>query len=419
MALPLLSATINLARATQATPPKSRFLGGHERTPVTSLDVLAIRRLARRLPRGIKRAFRHLPGADRIRAFIVDKPRLPGPEPGQIRAVVYLPTWVRWDSMRQRPQYILRAFAGHGHPVYFVDHEEKEVRHSDGVQICPTLGDVPRSGVILYTHFAPQRHLIDLFDDAVVVYDILDDLSIYDADEVGLPEDRKVRSHHPHLIGRADIVMVSNGVLADKHRHERPDLVEVHNGVDPEMFGGATQRPADLPSGDRPIVGYHGMVSTWFDFDLMERVARRREGLDFVVVGPTDPRVEGRVEELAKLPNITFLGEKPSDDIPAYVQAFDVGVIWFKVDDMTRGVTPLKMYEYIAAGVPCVATPLPACEDEPLVVTAADGDSMLSAIDGSLGTGGPQLQMAAREHSWEARLSPVIERLESLGNLRV
>lgn len=350
----------------------------------------------------------------------MDRPRLPGPSPGEKRAVVYLPTWVRWDHMRQRPQYILQAFAAHGHPVYFVDHEEREIRDVQGVKICPTLGDVPRNGAILYTHFAPLRHLIDRFDDPVVVYDLLDDLSIYDADEDGLPEERKVRAHHPHLMERADIVMVSNQVLAEKHRAERPDLLEVHNGVDPDMFSRPSPRPLDLPqpSPTRHLVGYHGMIADWFDFELISEVARRRPDIDFVLVGPSSDRVQQRLADLSQLPNVTLIGERPSDDMPAYVQAFDVGVIWFKLDEMTRSVTPLKMYEYLAAGVPCIATPLPACEDEPLVMIAADARSMAQAIDDALMMDRNSLQAESRKHSWVARLEPVMERLDQTGKRR-
>ncbi|MFV1962544.1 MAG: hypothetical protein ACC658_12030, partial [Acidimicrobiia bacterium] len=199
-------------------------------------------RLGSQLPVGIRRAIRRLPGFDRLRSWLVDRPRLPGPSPGELRAVVYLPTWVHWDVMRQRPQYLLSAFAAAGHPVYFVDHRERGVRQEEGVTICRSLRDVPRSGVIIYLHFAPLRHLIDNFDDAVVVYDVLDDLSIYDSEELGLPEGRKVRSHHPLVMERADVVLVSNHVLAERHRAERPDLIMVGNGVDPAAFGKTVQR---------------------------------------------------------------------------------------------------------------------------------------------------------------------------------
>ena len=378
-------------------------------------------RLGSRLPVGVRRAIRSLPGFDRLRAWLVDRPLLPGPEPGELRAVVYLPTWAHWDVMRQRPQYLLSAFTAAGHPVYFVDNSERGVRQEGGVTICGSLRDVPRSGVIIYLHFAPLRHLIDNFEDAAVVYDVLDDLSIYDSEEMGLPEGRKVRSHHPALMERADVVLVSNQVLSERHRDERPDLIVVSNGVDPEAFGEPVQRPSDLPPSEpgSPIIGYHGMISTWFDFDLMEGVMRERPDWRFVLVGPIDPEVAQRVEALQGRLNVTVLGERASDAMPGYVQGFDVGVIWFEVDQMTEGVTPLKMYEYLAAGVPCVATPIPACVTEPLVDTAGDVASMVAAIERALDIDGEALRVAAREHSWDENLKPALDRLDELGLRRV
>jgi len=378
-------------------------------------------RLGSQLPVGIRRAIRSLPGFDRLRAFLVDRPRLPGQAPGELRAVVYLPTWAHWDVMRQRPQYLLSAFASAGHPVYFVDPGERGVRQQGNVTICGSLRDVPRSGVIVYLHFAPLRHLIDNFEDAVVVYDVLDDLSIYDSDEMGLPEGRKVRSHHAPLVERAEVVLVSNTVLASRHEEERADLILVGNGVDAEVFGMSAPRPSDLPQSeiDAPIIGYHGMISTWFDFELFEGVMEERPNWRFVLMGPVDPDVSERVKALRDRPNLTVLEERPSNAMPGYVQGFDVGVIWFKVNLMTEGVTPLKMYEYMAAGVPCVATLIPACVEEPLVATADGASAMLVSIENALAADGEPLREAAREHSWTKSLAPALNRLDELGVRRV
>lgn len=370
-------------------------------------------RLASRLPPDVRRLIRRLPGFDRLRSWF-NKPRQPGPAEGELRAVVYLPTWEHWDVMRQRPQYLLSAFADAGHPVYFVDHSETGIRHADGVTICGSLRDAPRSGVIIYLHFAPLRHLLDNFDDAVVIYDLLDDLSIYESQEDGLPEKRKVRAHHPVVMDAADLVLVSNRVLLDRHMSERSDLILVPNGVDPDLFGRPAPRPADLPAPDpeRPVIGYHGMISAWFDFDLLEGVMDNRPNWRFVLVGPVDPLVRPRLDSLLKRENFTLISAQPSDRVPAYVQGFDVGVIWFRVDRMTEGVTPLKMYEYLAAGVPCVATPLPACVEEPLVETSGVVSGMLDAIDRARAVDPTTLRAGARRHSWEVRLRPVLESLD-------
>jgi len=320
--------------------------------------------------------------------------------------------------MRQRPQYVLEAFARRGHPVYFVDFSEPETRTVGGVTIVPGLDAVPDRNVILYLHFAPLRDLFDRFAEAAIVYDILDDLSIYDADEVDMPEERRVRSHHPAVMERADVVIASNPLLADKHRAERADILLVPNGVDSEAFSRPVPPPADLRPDGRPVIGYHGMISHWFDFDLLEGVARRRPNWRFVLVGPHDPRTEPSVEGLRGLPNVELLGERPSDDMPAYVQAFDVGAVWFAVTDLTAAVTPLKVYEYLAAGIPAVSTPLPACVAEPFVETASSPETFVAVLEAALAEGDARAaarRRRAAESDWVALIGPLVERLRERG----
>lgn len=338
--------------------------------------------------------------------------------------MVYLPTWARWDEMRQRPQYLLSALARAGHPVYFVDPRESFVRRADGVSIVPSLSSVPGSHVILYVHFAPLAAMFASFDDAVIVYDILDDLAIYDDDEVGMPEERRVRSHHSSVIDRADVVMASAPELIATHRSEREDIFLVENGVEPERFRGDHALPGALEGVARPIVGYHGAVARWFDFDLMQGVAEKMSEFQFVVVGPVDKEAEVSVAQLDALPNFHWIEPVPSDDIPDYVAAFDVGLVPFVVDDLTRAVSPLKMYEYFAARVPVVATPLPVCVDHPLVVTASTVDDFAGAIRAASVERNTEAfttaaDAAADAASWDSRIEIVRRRLAEQNQLTV
>lgn len=376
--------------------------------------------LSNRLPPRARRLLKRLPAADRLRRIGLASPGAAGPRSGEPRAVVYLPTWARWDVMRQRPQYLLEAFAAAGHPVYFVDPRTSATEVRDGVTIVPDLRSVPGSGVILYVHFAPLQVLFDRFDDPVVVYDLLDDLSIYDADEQGMPNERRVASHHPAVVSRADVMLVSNPTLQERHSGERSDLVLVENGVDLDRFRTPASKPADLPDGNRPIVGYHGAVAPWLDFELLAETIAALPDHDFVFVGPVDGRAAEAVAALGRLPNVHLLGERSPDDMPAYVQAFDVSIVPFVVDDMTAGVSPLKMYESLATGTPVVATELPSCLDEPAVLTAAGPAGFSAGIVAAADSAGDrewaaQADRSASAADWGNRLLPVLDRLDRDG----
>ena len=376
-----------------------------------------LHRLLAWLPAGARNLLKRIPGASEARDRLYGLPKGPKAPSGALRPVVYLPTWLEWEVMKQRPQYLLEALARAGHVVWFVDPRLGEERTvGERIHLVPSIRHTPGAGVILYTHFAPTQTLIDRFTDTVVVYDLLDDLAIYEPNEEGLPVERTVKHHHRPLVEEADVVLASNPVLADRHRSEREDLLLVENGVDLDRFTPEGTVAGSLPEGR--IVGYHGAVAPWFDFDLFTAVADLRPELKFVLVGPIDPEVEDRADKLTRLPNVTLLPAQSSEKIAEFVRGFSVGILPFVIDEMTEAVTPLKMYEYLACGVPMVATPLPACLREEAVQTAQDPASFAARIDEALlltAAERQDLRNHARAASWDRRVGPLLDRLESLG----
>lgn len=358
---------------------------------------------------------RRLPGSQRALTSALGTPAGTPPQSGELRHVVYLPTWLRWDTMRQRPQFVVEAMAQRGHPATFVDIRQTETRRVDGIDIVPDLTAAPPRGVLLYVHYPPLVDLVDRFSEAVVVYDVLDDLALYHG-----PDRGRVLEGHEQLISGADLVTVSSAVLADRHRRERPDLLIVPNGVDVDRFRAPMPRPSDLPRPGRPLVGYHGAIERWFDFDLASEVARARPDWEFALVGPVGRDVAAQAASLERFDNVTLLGERPSSAMPAYVQAFDVAAIWFIVDELTSAVSPLKMFESLAAGTPVVATPLPACKMEEAVRIASDVAGMIEQLQRALDDrGDPAFEAAPTGADWQERLSPVSAALETAGLLRV
>jgi glycosyltransferase involved in cell wall biosynthesis len=381
--------------------------------------VPAVHRLLTRTPPGVRRFLKGLPGAATVRDRLSGAPRGPLPASGAPRPIVYLPTWLEWDVMRQRPQYLLEALARAGHPVWFVDPRLDAPRRVEpNIHLVPSLAPVPPRGVILYTHFAPVRTLFDRFEDVCVMYDLLDDLSIYREDEVGMPVERTVGFHHSDVMARADVVTVSNAVLADLHRSERQDLILLENGVDLALFTPEGPVAPEIAPIREPIVGYHGAMAAWFDVDLLDQVIRRRGEYRFVFVGPIDPRAADRMRPLLALPGVVHVDRQPASRMPEFIRGFRVGTVPFVVDGMTAAVTPLKMYEYLAIGVPVVATPLPACAAHPDVRTAQDPETFADHLDAVVDLSTPErdrLAEGAREASWDRRVSPLLTRLDELG----
>jgi len=140
----------------------------YRRRPTEGLTLL--HRLLARLPAGARNLLKRIPGAAQLRDRLYGQPEGPAANPGSLRPVVYLPTWLEWEVMKQRPQYLLEAMAAAGHEVWFVDPRlRKDQTLADRIHLVRWLKTTPQSGVILYTHFAPTQTLIDRYQDRVVI----------------------------------------------------------------------------------------------------------------------------------------------------------------------------------------------------------------------------------------------------------
>src|SRR5690606_16589825 len=117
---------------------------------------MGILRLVHSLPPGLRRRPKALPGMKKVRDRLYQAPAGPRPSPGELRPVVYLPTWAKWEVMRQRPQYLLDALARSGHQIYFVDPTaDRPHSPSARVSVAPSLTATPPAGVIADPPFAP------------------------------------------------------------------------------------------------------------------------------------------------------------------------------------------------------------------------------------------------------------------------
>jgi glycosyltransferase involved in cell wall biosynthesis len=160
------------------------------------------------------------------------------------------------------------------------------------------------------------------------------------------------------------------------------------------------------------VVGYAGAIADWFDFDLLEALARARPQYSFVVVGAFERQrhVSGpAVERLRQFSNIHLLGHKPFAEVPSFLAGFDVCTIPFVVNRVTEATNPVKMYEYLAAGKPTVSTPLAEVSalGPPYAYIGATASEFAGQIDRALAEDSPskreQRAAFASSNSWTDR----------------
>jgi glycosyltransferase involved in cell wall biosynthesis len=154
------------------------------------------------------------------------------------------------------------------------------------------------------------------------------------------------------------------------------------------------------------------------DLDAIEALAGADSSWQIVLVGPIQP---GDVDEarLARLPNVHLLGGKPLADLPAYLKGLDAALIPYKINELTRNIFPLKLYEYLAAGLPVVAAALP--ELAPFadrVGLAAAPAEYPRLVREALGTDSSEARAArsafAAANSWDARVEEISDLVEEM-----
>jgi glycosyltransferase involved in cell wall biosynthesis len=260
--------------------------------------------------------------------------------------------------------------------------------------------------------YVPQAEvLLDALQPSRVVYHCVDDIAAQkgvDAASFRAAEERFAR--------RADLVLASAPALAARMRTLSSHVLDAPNVADTALFATAlADGPVDpaIAALPEPRVVFTGAVTaTKLDLPLLAELARARSEWAIALVGPVgagDPTTD--VSPLAALPNVHLLGPRRYDDLPAVLRGASAALIPYAINELTASVFPMKVYEYLAAGLPVVATPLPALSGVAEIETAADAPAMAAALDRALSADTPQARAErsrrAAGHSWDARLAEI------------
>jgi glycosyltransferase involved in cell wall biosynthesis len=170
----------------------------------------------------------------------------------------------------------------------------------------------------------------------------------------------------------------------------------------------------------RPRIVFTGaIVTNKLDLPLLVELARLEPSWSFALVGPIgpgDPNAD--VSPLLREPNIHLLGPRSHAELPGVLRAADAAIIPYARNELTDSIFPMKVYEYLAAGLPVVSTPLPALAGLGALQTAADAGGFASALERALAEDSPDARAersrAAASHSWEHRLAEIAEAIDAL-----
>jgi UDP-galactopyranose mutase len=286
---------------------------------------------------------------------------------------------LRWDFVWQRPQQLLSRCARERR-VFFVEEPifdaaepwlETRLREDRLTVAVPHLpagtGDDERERALdRLVRRLLEAHAVDDYvlwyytpmalgftralTPLAVVYDRMDDLASF----AGAPPD--LRRREGELLGRADLIFTGGLSLYEAICRRHANVHLFPSSVDVAHFASAREPhpdPSDQRGIPRPRLGFFGVIDERMDVDLLARVAASRPDWHIVLIGPVakiDP------ESLPRHPNIHYLGQKAYEDLPRYMAGWDVAILPFARNEATRSISPTKVPEYLAGGLPVVTT---------------------------------------------------------------
>ena len=184
-------------------------------------------------------------------------------------------------------------------------------------------------------------------------------------------DQKMVDAVEPLLLERADQIWVTADNLLPEGSPHADKMVKLEQGVELNHFEPVLQ---SLPQAK--VIGFYGLLAEWLDYDLILEVLAACPDWKFEFVGP----VMDIDERLYECDNALFTPSTPYAELPAIMATWDAAWLPFKVDRLTAGVKPLKLREYLAAGLPVISTRLEALLDDAEVLFFEDAESFKSVL---------------------------------------
>jgi glycosyltransferase involved in cell wall biosynthesis len=351
---------------------------------------------------------------------------------------------LRWNFVYQRPQHLLSRLAQRW-PVIFIEEplpnaQEDRIEHiaaAPGVEVwrphvrggahgfhpehkavlqrlvaqCLKEQDIADYWIWFYTPMALP--MADKLEPEGIIYDCMDELSLFR----GAP--RELIDQETALFKAADVVFTGGRSLYNAKKSRHANVHCFPSSVDALHFRQGTQDhplQKDIP---HPRLGYCGVIDERIDLELIAGIADQRPDWQIVMVGPV---VKIDPASVPQRPNIHWLGQQGYQDLPAFINGWDVCLLPFALNESTRFISPTKTLEYLAAGKPVVSTAIrdvvhPYGDDG--LVRIGDHTSFRPAIEAALKVPFPAGERAVTERlsgtSWDRTWAAMKALVQSSG----
>ena len=215
-----------------------------------------------------------------------------------------------------------------------------------------------------------------------------------------------------HLIKKADKTIYTSSSLKSYIEKFNKNCFYVPNGVDFNKFQKKYDKPEFFYEIKSPVAVYVGAIENWFDFDLLDYVASELTDVYFLIIGTVKFKPKN-FEQIKSRKNITFYGKVDNDAVAPFLKFADVGIIPFRLDmDLVHSISPLKLYEYSAAGLYTVATKWRELEQLNSPALLADSkEDFATCVKKAVALkqiGGSEIVKFAKDNDWEEKIRLII-----------
>ncbi|MBN2089696.1 glycosyltransferase [candidate division KSB1 bacterium] len=263
---------------------------------------------------------------------------------------------------------------------------------------------------IFWSYLPNTVNLVGKFNESRVIYYCVDEYIAFD----GVPK-AAIQKQEEELIRKADFIFTtSTGLYESKRIYNPAKTFHSPHGVDITHFKQALDANLPVPEDVRhiphPIIGFYGLIDNWVNLELIAKAAEARPDWSFLLIG----NVKTDITRLNALKNIHFLGRKPYEELPRYNKIFDVALLPYILNELTKNMNHIKLREYLAAGTPIVATRSPeVVQFQDVLYVVDEAADFIEKIELALKEKGPipyQQRMQFIEHeSWENRVEKISE----------
>lgn len=237
-----------------------------------------------------------------------------------------------------------------------------------------------------------------------LIYYCVDDYTEFTGVAAGLKEIEE------DLFRRSDLVIVSAEKLFEDKKQFNKKTFVIRHGTDWNHFRKSldqkTKIPDEIKNLPKPVIGFHGLLADWVDFELIKKVAERYSTGSVVLLGKVAVDAEKKIKILDRVRNVHLLGRKPYESLPDFCKGFDVALNPFEINELTLAANPLKVREYLAAGLNVISTDIPEVRILSHCRIGRDHEEFLKMVEEALHDKTPRetISDSIKSESWSAKI---------------